>query len=68
MEHLGASDLGAVIAVARELGEIEDVDRFRAGVLPLLHRLVACDSASFNEVSPSTKEAVVATADPLDSA
>ena len=67
MERLGASDLGAIIEVARELGDIQDVDGFRAAVLPLLKQLVACDSASFNEVSPSTGEAVIASVDPVDS-
>ncbi len=67
MERLGARDLAAVLTVAGELGAADDVAAFRAGVLMALRRLVPCDIASYNEVSPLAHEAVVAAVDPSDS-
>ena len=66
MERLGARDLAAVLTVAGELGTVDDVAGFRVGVLTHLRRLVRCDIASYNEVSPLTHEALVAAVDPPD--
>jgi DNA-binding NarL/FixJ family response regulator len=66
MERLGAKDLRTVLEVARELGEVEDLDRFRASVLGQIQRLVACDTAGFNEIAPDGAEAVIAAVDPAD--
>src|SRR4029077_20262487 len=65
MEQLNATDLHTVLDVARELGQVRDLDGVRASVLPQLRRLVACDSASFNEIAVDAGEAVVAAVDPV---
>src|ERR1017187_3670308 len=67
MEQLSATDLHSVLDVARELAAVRDVEALHASVLPQLRRLVAYDSASFNELAPDTGEAVVAVVDPVDS-
>lgn len=67
MERLSATDLQTVLDVARELGAVRDVEDLRASVLPQLQRLVACDLASFNEIAPSTGQAIVTAIDPADS-
>jgi DNA-binding CsgD family transcriptional regulator len=66
MESLSATDLYTVLDVARELGAMRTVDDLRAGVLPHLRRLVACDTASFNEIAPEAREAVITAVDPAD--
>jgi DNA-binding CsgD family transcriptional regulator len=64
MERLSATDLDTVLDVARELGSMRDIDDLLAGVLPALRRLVACDTASFNEVAPASGEAIITAVDP----
>src|SRR5271156_6259253 len=66
MDRLGEADLRELLWVAGGLGALEDVAEFRAAVLALLRRLVPCDSASYNEVSPGSPQAVVAAVDPDD--
>ena len=66
MEPLSATDLHTVLDVARELGEVRDLDGLHAGVLPQLRRLVPYDTASFNEIAPSAGEAVVTVVEPTD--
>jgi len=66
MEALSATDLHTILDVARELGAVQDLDGLHARVLPQLRRLVAYDTASFNEIAPSAGEAVVAVVDPSD--
>lgn len=53
-------------AAAAELSAIGDLTAFRAGVLPVLRRLIAADMASYNEISRSPPGALV-TADPVGS-
>lgn len=64
MDRLGETDLKDLLLVAGELGAVDDVGAFRAAVLGQLRRLVPCDSASYNEVSPHSPQAVVAAVDP----
>jgi DNA-binding NarL/FixJ family response regulator len=66
MEQLSARDLRTVLEVARELGTVGDVDRFRARLLSQLKRLVSYDIASWNVVSPVSREAQISAVDPLD--
>jgi DNA-binding CsgD family transcriptional regulator len=66
MEPLSATDLHTVLDVARELGEVRDLEGLHAGVLPQLRRLVPYDTASFNEIAPSAGEAVVTVVEPTD--
>jgi DNA-binding CsgD family transcriptional regulator len=66
MERLSATDLAAVLEIARELGAIQEVDGLRASVLPRLRRLVRYDTASFNEIATHSREAVVAAVEPTD--
>ncbi len=66
MERLGERDLKALLSVAGELGAVGGVTAYRAEVLAQLRRLVPCDSASYNEVSPRAQEASVAAIDPPD--
>lgn len=66
MERLSARDLRTVLEVARELGAVDDVDRFRASLLLQLKRLVPYDIASWNVVSPSSREARISAVDPAD--
>src|ERR1700744_4239271 len=61
----GATDPRLGIAAA-ELSAIGDLTEFRAGVLPVLRRLIAADMASYNEISRSPPGALV-TADPVGS-
>jgi DNA-binding CsgD family transcriptional regulator len=66
MEPLSATDLRAVLDVARELGSARDLEALHAGVLPQLRRLVPYDTASFNEIAPAAGEAVVTAVEPSD--
>jgi DNA-binding CsgD family transcriptional regulator len=66
MERLRARDLRTVLEVARQLGAVADVDRFRASLLLQLKRLVPYDIASWNVVSPGSREAQIGAVDPAD--
>jgi DNA-binding CsgD family transcriptional regulator len=66
MELLSATDLQTVLDVARELGGARDLEDLHAAVLPQLRRLVAYDTASFNEIAPAAGEAVVTAVEPAD--
>jgi DNA-binding CsgD family transcriptional regulator len=64
VDRLGETDLRDLLAVASALGAVKDVGQFRAEVLSQLRRLVPCDSASYNEISPHAPQAVVAAIEP----
>ncbi len=66
MERLSAKDLRTVLGVARDLGAIDQADRFRATLLVQLKRLVSYDIASWNVVSPRNLEAQISAVDPED--
>jgi len=66
MELLSAKDLRAILGVARELGTVSDVDCFRSSLLTTLKRLVSYDIASWNLVSPASREAQISAVDPAD--
>jgi DNA-binding CsgD family transcriptional regulator len=66
MELLSARYLRAILGVARELGTVSDVDRFRSSLLTALKRLVSYDIASWNVVSPVSREAQISAVDPAD--
>jgi hypothetical protein len=66
MERLSARDLGTVLEMACELGAVVGVDRFRASLLLQLKRLVPYDIASWNVVSPSSRQAQISAVDPAD--
>ncbi len=66
MGRLSARDLRTIVEVGRELGVIDDVDRFHASLLSALRRLVAYDIASWNIVSLSGREAEISAVDPDD--
>jgi DNA-binding CsgD family transcriptional regulator len=63
-QRLNETDLRSVLDVARELAAMRDLEELRAGVLPRLRRLVRCDNASFNEIAPAAREAVIAAVEP----
>jgi DNA-binding CsgD family transcriptional regulator len=59
MTTLSASDLRAALDFVGEAYSFEDLDSFRAGILPGLARLVPADLAGYNEVDPGNGEALV---------
>jgi len=66
MERLSAKDLRTVLEVARDLGATDEADGFRASLLTQLKRLVPYDIASWNVVSPGSREAQISAVDPED--
>lgn len=66
MERLSATDLNSVLDVARNLGEMRDMEQLRGGVLAQLRRLVACNTLSYNELAPAAGEAVIAAVEPQE--
>jgi DNA-binding CsgD family transcriptional regulator len=60
MESLSASRLRKVVHMTAQVAELRDLSEFRAGVVTLLHELVPCESASYNEVKPGASAIVLA--------
>lgn len=60
MESLSASRFRKVVHMTAQVAELRDLSEFRAGVVTLLHELVPCESASYNEVKPGASAIVVA--------
>lgn len=67
MEKLTTRDLHTVLDVARELGASDDVEQFRGRLLSQVRRLVPCDTASWNVISPSDRAAQITAVDPSES-
>lgn len=56
MTRLAARDVRAVLRLSYEAREFEDLDAYRAGILPGLRQLVPSNAAGYNEVDPDTGE------------
>lgn len=59
MTKLSASDLRAALDFVGEANSFDDLDSFRAGILPGLGRLVPADLVGYNEVDPGNGDALV---------
>lgn len=59
MTRLSASDLRAALDFVGEAHSFDDLDSFRAGILPGLDRLVPSNLVGYNEVDPGNGEALV---------
>jgi DNA-binding CsgD family transcriptional regulator len=57
------ADVRSMLAFVSELAALDDHERFRAGVLPGLRELVACEIATYNEVEFSASR-MIAVEDP----
>lgn len=59
MTNLSATDLRAALDFVGDAHSFEDLDSFRAGILPGLARLVPADLVGYNEVDPGNGDALV---------
>ncbi len=59
MTTLSASDLRAALDFVGDAHSFDDLDSFRAGILPGLDRLVPSDLVGYNEVDPGNGDALV---------
>lgn len=65
MDRLRSADLGTLVDVVHDIGELSDLAEFRSEMLRHMRRLVACEIAAYNEIGP-TPERVEAVVDPCD--
>jgi len=65
MTSLSYGDLRALHAFAGDVGECEDLADFGAHALAALRRLIACDTASYNEIGSEPDE-ITALTDPVE--